>query len=67
MELEEVIADAKASVAVGILEANIKLAEDPELSGSWNVEGWREALAKLTGKPVTTTEDPASQPKVEKE
>ena len=56
-ELEEVISDAKASAAVSILKAKIKLAEDLEHSRSWNVVGWSKALAKLIGKPVTTTED----------
>ena len=59
-ELEEVVAKAKASVMVAILEAKIMLAEDLEHSGSWNVVAWCEALAKLTGNPVTTVEDPAS-------
>ena len=53
------IADAKASAAVAIWEAKIKLTKDLVNLGSCNVAGWREALSKITGKPVTTVEDPA--------
>lgn len=37
------------------------LAEDLDNLGSWNVSGWHNALAKLIGMPVITTEDPASK------
>ena len=46
---------------MAIWEAKIKLVEDLDNSGS-NVAGWHEALAKITGKPVTATEDPGSKP-----
>ena len=56
------IVDANASDAVAIWEAKIKLAEDLENLVSWNVAGWRKALAKLSGKHVTATQDPTSKP-----
>lgn len=62
MEIEEVIVDAKTSVEVAIWEAKIRIAEDLENSGSWNVAGWHEVLAKITGKPATIIEDPGSKP-----
>lgn len=57
-DLEEVIADAKTSVVMAILEAMIKLAEDLENGGSWDVDDWREALGKLIGNPATANQDP---------
>ena len=60
LEIDGVIVDVNSSVVVAIWEAKIKLAEDLENSGSWNVVGWREVLAKITGKPVTATKDPGS-------
>lgn len=38
-KVEEVNADAKASAAVAVWEAKIKLADDLENLGSWNVVG----------------------------
>ena len=58
MDLEEVIADLKKNVTMAILEAKIKLAEDLENAGSWDVDGWRDELAKLIGKPATANQDP---------
>ena len=57
-EMEEVISDAKISVVVAVWEAKIHLAEGLENVGSSNVDSWREALAKLSGKPATANQDP---------
>ena len=56
-EMEEMISDAKVNVAMAVWEAKIHLAEDLEHEGSWDVDGWREALSKLTGKPATANQD----------
>ena len=62
VDMDEVIVEVKASAAITIWEAKIKLAEDFENVGSCNVTGWFEALAKLTNKPVGTNYNPALQP-----
>lgn len=49
--IEDVITEVKTSVVIAIWEANIKHVEDVANAGSWNLVGWCEALAKLTGKP----------------
>lgn len=68
LEIDEVITDTKASIVVAIWEAKIKLAEDLDNLGSWNIAGWCEALDKIIGKPATTTKDLRSYPtKEEKE
>lgn len=63
VEIDEVIAEAKTSAVVAVWEAKIKLAEDLENTGSWNVARWHETLVKLTGKTVSASQDPALQPK----
>ena len=39
LDLKEVIADAKTSAAILILQAKIKLVEDLENKSSWDMEG----------------------------
>lgn len=51
------ITDAKTTTAIAILQAKINLVEDLENVSSWDVEGWRVALAKLTDKPVVSNQD----------
>ena len=55
--MEEVISDAKVGDVVVVQEAKIRFAEDLENAGSWDVDSWCEALAKLTSKPATTSQD----------
>ena len=46
-EMEEVMADSRASAAIAVLQARIEMAgEDPS---KWDVVGWKEALCRLTG------------------
>ena len=59
--IEDVIAEVKSNVVEAIWEAKIKLAEDVENVRSWNVAGWREILAKLTGKLVDDGQDPTEK------
>ena len=61
LEMVEVISDAKVNVAVAFWEAKIHLAEDLENAGSWDMDCWHEALAKLTGKPAVANQDPILQ------
>ena len=56
LEMERVIFNVKFNVAVAIRKAKIRLAEDLENAGSWDVDGWREAIVKLTGKPTTANQ-----------
>ena len=62
-EMDEVTTEVKASVAMAVWDAKIKLSGDLWNTGSWNVAGWREALTKLTGKPVKASQDPVPQSK----
>ena len=53
--------DGESGVIIAVWEAKIRLAEDLDNASSWDVDGLREALANLTGKPATTTHDPVLQ------
>lgn len=55
-EIVEVINEVKSSTIEAVWEAKIKMAYDVENAGSWNVAGWHEALAKLTGGPLKEEE-----------
>lgn len=67
VEMEEVITEVKSSAAIIVWESKIRLAEDVTNARSWDLTGWREALAKLIGKLVNTSQDPEGQPsKVDK-
>lgn len=59
-EVDDVIAELKSSLIEPVWEAKIKIVEDVEKgnTGSWNMVGWRDALAKLTGKLVNVSGDP---------
>ena len=61
VEMEEVIVEAKSSATMAVCESKIKLFEDVANAGSRNLVGWHGALAKLTGKPVRTNQDPKGQ------
>lgn len=62
VEMEEVIVEAKSSATMAVCESKIKLFEDVANAGSWDLVGWRKALAKLTGKLVNISQDPEGQP-----
>lgn len=63
VDMDEVIVEVKASAAITIWEAKIKLAEDFENVGSWNVARWRETLGKLNGEPLGASQNPVLHPK----
>lgn len=63
-EVAEVIFEVRGSVVVAVWDAKIKIAEDVANVGSWNVDGWCEALAKQTGEHVNTSQDHVKQKKV---
>lgn len=63
-EMDEVNTETKVNVVVDVWEAKLKV-EDVENARSQNVAGWREALAKLTGKPIDAGQDPAEKNKGE--
>lgn len=65
--IEEVIVEVKINVIMAILEAKIKLVEEVENVGSWNVVGWSKALAKLIGKPVNSIQDRVEKKKRKEE
>lgn len=64
-QIEDVIADLKSSSTETIQKAKIKMKEDVEKGNtrSQNVAGWRDALAKLTGKHVNINQDLAKKKK----
>lgn len=51
-EMDEVIAEVRTSTAIAVWEEKVKLTEDLENAGSWNMTGWRDSLGKLTGNPL---------------
>lgn len=63
-EMAEVIVKVKGSVVMAVWEAKIKLAEDVANIGYRNVVRWHEALAKLNGEPVNTSQVPTGKLKV---
>lgn len=58
------IVEVKDSIIVAIQKAKIKLVEGVANARSWNVAGWCEAQAKLTGEPLNTSLNLAGQLKV---
>lgn len=52
------IAEARSSVVEVVWEEKIKIAEDIKNAGSWDMTGWHEALAKVTGRPINIFQDP---------
>ena len=45
-DMEEVMADSKTSAAVAVLQAKVEMVEDDLVS--WDVEGWKDAIIRLT-------------------
>ena len=60
-EMEKVIVEGKSSAAMAVWETKIKLVKEIANTGSWDLAGRREALAKLTSKLVNNSHDPEGQ------
>lgn len=55
-KMDDMIVQVKMSVVVAVWEAKIKLVEDLQNLGSWNVIGWHEAMSKFTDEPAGAME-----------
>lgn len=66
-EIKEVITEARSSAAEVVCVEKVKLAEDVQNARSWDVVGWREALANLIGRSINDCQDPGGEKREEEE